>query len=593
MGRTRAYLLGLVLALALAACGGGKPVAEKPVVPSEGSTAQAAERDRNARAMRLFLEATQARLAGQPGQAALLYEQGLKEDPRNAAAMFELGKLYHQQRNTRLALDYAKRAVATDKENIWYRFLLADLYRESGPAYLEQTAEVYRGIVTKWPDRYEVYFDLAGTLAQAGKVNEALKVYGDMEKRFGPTQDILMQQFGLLAANNRLEEAEKLVRRAIAAHPTEATYRALLAELYDQRGEHDKAQSEYRAALDLDPGNSMVRMALAEHYYNAGRSDEAFEELRLVFQDPDLDIDAKMQMLIGFFEMSNHEGTKPGDRPELIERSYMLIDVLKSTHPESGKPSTIRGDFLLRDGRLEEAREEFRLALKHEPERYPIWAQLLNLDLQLGDHAGLVKDAEDAIGRFPLIPELHLYKGIGLSQLGRHQEAIDALLEGRDLVVDNPALLAQFWTSLGDAYHEAKDHPRSDEAYEKALAIQPNEPNTLNNFAYYLSLRREKLDQAERMSRRSNELAPGQPSYLDTYAWVLFVKGDYSNARTWIEKALAAGGKDQGVIVEHYGDILYKLNDRDGALEQWKKARELGGASELLERKINEGTWVE
>ena len=81
--------------------------------------------------MRVFMEATQARLSGQGPKAVQLYQQCLRVDPTNSASMFELSKLYHQGQNMPQAVDYAKRAVAADKENIWYRFLLADLYQQA------------------------------------------------------------------------------------------------------------------------------------------------------------------------------------------------------------------------------------------------------------------------------------------------------------------------------------------------------------------------------------------------------------------------------------------------------------------------------
>jgi tetratricopeptide (TPR) repeat protein len=300
-----------------------------------------------------------------------------------------------------------------------------------------------------------------------------------------------------------------------------------------------------------------------------------------------------MQVLIGFYEMTEREGENPNDRPDLIRRSYVLIEALERAHPESGKPHTIHGDFLLRDGKFEEARSEFRKALVHEKDRFPIHLQLLQLDLQLGDHEALHTDAEAAIALFPTSPELYLYNGIALSQLKRHDQAVETLIAGRDLVVDNPPLLAQFWSSLGDAYNEAKQFAKSDQAYDKALALEPNNTGTLNNHAYYLSLRKDQLEKAERMSRRSNELAPGQPTYQDTYAWVLFQLGRYAEARTWMEKALAGSPEPDGVLLEHYGDILFELGEVPAALEQWKKARGKEGASELLERKINEGKRLE
>jgi len=584
-------LPGMLAVLLLGGCGGTKPAAKPSPPETTGTPAEGGDRGRRSEVMRLFMEATQARLAGRGGQAIQLYLRCLKLDPRNAAAMFELGKLYHQAGDRAQAVDFAKRAAATDKDNIWFRFLLADLYRDNGQ--LEEAIGVYRGIIAQWPERYETHFDLANTLAYTGKVNEAIKVYAAMEQRFGLNEEIIMRQFGMLAASGRMDEAEKLAHRAIAAHPGEPRYQGILAELYDQRGEREKALEHHLKALELDPGNSLLRIALAEHYYATGKHDLAYDELGTAFQDPDLDLDAKMQVLVGFFEMTHHEGKDPEDRPRMVRRSYELIDVLEKAHPESGKPHTIHGDFLLRDGDFEQAREQFRLALRHEKDRYPIWLQVMQLDLQLGDFDGLHNDAEEAISLFPTIPENHLYNGIALSQLGRHEAAIETLIVGRDLVVDNPPLLAQFWSSLGDAHNEARQFEKSDRAFDKALALEPDNPTTLNNHAYYLSERNDQLEKAERMSKRSNELAPGQPSFLDTYAWVLFRMGRYADARTWIEKAVAAGGQDQGVIVEHHGDILFKLGDTAGAVERWRKAKELGGGSDALDRKINEGVWSE
>ncbi|MBL7951341.1 MAG: tetratricopeptide repeat protein [Flavobacteriales bacterium] len=585
-------LFVLLIATLLIACGGAKQTVEKvPAgVDHEGGAAASPGTDKRAEIMRLFMEATQARLGGQIPKAVQLYRETLKLDPTNGAALFELAKLYHQGQDFPAALDHAKRAVVADKENIWYRFLLADLYAQNRQT--NEAAAVYREVLAKWPDRYEVYFDLANMLAASGKVDDAIKVYNEQEQRFGLSEELIMQEFGMLSQSARMGEAQALVERAIKAYPNEPQYMGLLAEVYDQQGDHEKALEQYRKTLELDPDNSMLRIALAEHYYSVGKMEEAYNELGVAFLDPDLDIDAKMQVLIGFFEMTEREGEKPNERPDLIRRSYTLIEALEKAHPESGKPHTIHGDFLLRDGKLPEARDQFREALRTEKERFPIHMQLLQLDLQLGDHEALHKDAEEAISIFPTVPEPYLYNGIALSQLGKHDEAIETLITGRDVVVDNPQLQAQFWSSLGDAYNEAERFADSDKAYDKALAMEPDNAGTLNNYAYYLSVRNEQLEKAERMSKRSLEITPNSATYMDTYAWILFRMAKYADAKVWIEKAIASGEAD-GVVIEHYGDILFELGDKNGATEQWRKAKTLGGGTDALDRKINEGARVE
>ncbi|HRH36718.1 MAG TPA: tetratricopeptide repeat protein [Flavobacteriales bacterium] len=581
-----------LLAITFAACGGQRAVTPTGQLDFEGGRSTAAPgEDKRAEVMRIFMDATQARLGGQAPKAVALYQQCLQSDPKNDASMFELAKLYHAAQSFEPAVAYAKQAVATDKNNIWYRFLLADLYKQNSQA--EDAAAVYKGIIELWPDRFEVYMDMAGAYAFANKPNEAMKAFADTEKRFGLSQELVDHQFNTLMGMQKFPEAEALITRAIAQYPDDAQYVAMLADLYDEQGDHEKALINYKRALDLDPSNSMLRIALAEHYYGTGRMDEAYHELGEAFLDPELDVDAKMQVLIGFFEMTDREGEKPGQREDLIQRSYALIGSPERAHPESGKPHTIHGDFLLRDGKFMEARDEFKKARVLEKDKYPIHLQILQLDLQLRDHVALAADADSTIELFPTVPEPYLYKGLGLSQLGKYSDAEEAFITGRDLVVDNPQLTAQFWSSLGEMYNDAKQFEKSDAAYDKSLALVPDDANTLNNYAYYLSVRNEQLEKAERMTKRSNELSPNQPSYLDTYAWVLFRAKKYAEARTWMEKAIAASPAPNGELLEHYGDILFELGETTAALEQWKSAKERGGTSDLIDRKINEGKRVE
>ena len=138
---------------------------------------------------------------------------------------------------------------------------------------------------------------------------------------------------------------------------------------------------------------------------------------------------------------------------------------------------------------------------------------------------------------------------------------------------------------LGDAYNGLKEYQKSDKAYEEALGVDPNNSLILNNYSYYLALRKENLDKAEKMSALLIKNNPTNASFLDTYAWVLFMKGNYKEAKKVMEKAIA-GGDATATHFEHFGDILFQLNDIDAAIEQWQKARSLSIHHELLDKKI-------
>jgi len=588
MNSMKQALLPLLLALLLAACSGAKAVGDG--ASSGPETEGAVPKDKRAQVMRLFMDATSARLQGDPGKAVQLYRSVLKQDPSNAASMFELAKLYHQGQQGDEALAYAKKAVATDKSNIWYRFLLAELSSQLGD--LPGAAKAYQGILDQWPDRYEVYFGLADVLSKQGKIDQAEKVYRDLEKRFGSNEELVMREYDMLVGADQIDKARELLERAIAEQPEDQRYYGMLAEVYQELGQKDKALELYKKAIAANPDDSMTRISLAQFYYDDNQLDKGFEQLREAFADPDLDIDPKMQLLLGFYQVTGNGRPDSVDQ-KLIEQSHALIQVMKKAHPQSGKPSSIEGDFYMREGKPEKARTAFREALEHEQDKFPIWGALLQLDLQLSDWQALHEDAEKAADLFPTQPQPFLYDGIALNQLKQHDKAIEALVTGRDLVVDNKPLEAQFLGLLGDVYNAVKDYAKSDEAYGKALAINSDDAGVLNNWAYYLSERGEKLEKAEEMSRRSNDLAPGTATYMDTYAWILFKEGQYEKAREWQEKAIAASTAPEGVLLEHYGDILYKLGDTGAALEQWKRAQAAGGAGELIDRKISEGKLVE
>jgi tetratricopeptide (TPR) repeat protein len=108
----------------------------------------------------------------------------------------------------------------------------------------------------------------------------------------------------------------------------------------------------------------------------------------------------------------------------------------------------------------------------------------------------------------------------------------------------------------------------------------------LNNYAYYLALRGEKLDEALKMSEKSNVLSPNNAAYEDTYGWVLYKLGRYADAKEWVGKALQHGGNADGTVLEHYGDILFQFGDVNGAVEAWTKAKALNVDSETIEKKI-------
>ena len=152
-----------------------------------------------------------------------------------------------------------------------------------------------------------------------------------------------------------------------------------------------------------------------------------------------------------------------------------------------------------------------------------------------------------------------LYNGSGHLGKGNYDEAVMAAEEGKRLAYNNPQIRDDLYVVLGDAYHGLEQYSESDAAYEFVLKNSPNHPQALNNYSFYLAERKDKLSRAKELAARLVENYPDNPSFQDTYGWVLFKAKEYKKAQKYLEKA--AQNTDRGSIIEHYGDLLYKLGE--------------------------------
>ncbi len=527
----------------------------------------------------LFFNANKEKVLGNYELAETYYSQALRINPNSAATMYELANIYSFQNNKNQALFYSKKAAALDPDNIWYQQLYADCLKEN--KNIAEYAKVYETLVKKFPEKPELYYELANAYLYQGKTSDALKVYDRVEARTGVTEEVSMQKLKIYRATKNYDKAIDEANKLIKAFPKDAKYFGMLGELYQDKGQPEKAFDAYNDLLKVDPTNAYVHLSLADYYRSQKQNEKAFEEIKLAFKSPNLDIDTKVKILLSYYSITEVY-------PELKTDADELCKLIVEVHPTEAKAFSIYGDFLYRDKKNEEARAQFRKAIALDKEKYAIWNQLLVIDSELNDYASLQKDSKEAIELFPNQPIPYFFNGAANIQLKKYQEAIDALTEGKEFVFGNDILLAQFYANIGDAQNQLKNHTASDEAYEKALEIDPNSAYVLNNYSYYLSLRKVNLEKAEALSKKCNQVEPNNSSYQDTYGWILYQMGKYEDAKIWIKKAIDNGGQNNGTLLEHYGDILYQLGNKEEALKYWKDAQKAGGVSSLIDKKIND-----
>jgi tetratricopeptide (TPR) repeat protein len=272
----------------------------------------------------------------------------------------------------------------------------------------------------------------------------------------------------------------------------------------------------------------------------------------------------------------------------MLDQGAELSKILAETHPAEAIALAIYGDFLVMKEQFEEAKKQYLLSKEIDDKNFTVWQQLFICFEQTGDYDGLHKVAEEAMTMFPDQSLVYLYKGIALTRLKKHEQAIKVLIPGSKMVVDHDRQLIEFYKLLGDNYNDTKEYSESDKYFEKALKLNPKDAYLLNNYSYYLSERGENLEKAETMSRLANELRPDEPSFLDTYGWILYKLGKYEDALTWLQKALEHGGNNNGTILEHTGDVFFKTGNTEKAIEYWNKAKATGETSVFIDQKIRD-----
>jgi tetratricopeptide (TPR) repeat protein len=177
-------------------------------------------------------------------------------------------------------------------------------------------------------------------------------------------------------------------------------------------------------------------------------------------------------------------------------------------------------------------------------------------------------------------------QGYAFQKQQKYPQTVQVITEGLTYISDNNTLEMQMLMLLGEAHHETKNYEKSGEAFEKALRIAPNNALLMNNYAYYIALENGNLVRAENFAQRANTLNPKNASFEDTYAYILFKKQAYAEAKVWIERAVQNSPTPDATILEHKGDILYKLGLENEAVDAWQMAQKLGTNNAVLIKKI-------
>jgi len=536
------------------------------------------------RIKKLLIEGTTEKIIGNLNEADSLFKMCLTIAPKNAVCFYELSGISLQKNEIEDALAFAEKAADYQPKNEWYKLNLALIFIENKKE--KEAIKIFEELTFEHPERYEYLYSLSDSYINVGEYKKAISPLDKLEKLIGKNPELLVQKHRLYLQIGEQENAINEIQKLIDNNPKEVKFHGLMAELYESLGEDEKALKQYQKILAIDSINGIVNISLYQYYIIKGEKEKAFTYLRPAIRSKDVKLEPKIDVLLRLF---NEFQVKKESR----EFIFNLCELLISTHPDQSKSYSIYADYLLQDKQEEKALEYFKKSVVLDQQTYALWSQIIILESNLNKLEQLKEDSKKAMEIFPTQPTFYYFNGYANNRLGNYQDAVTSLNIGKELVIEDHYLLAEFYQLLGDAYHELEDHDLSDLNYDLSLEEHPNNPFVLNNYSYYLALRKKSLPKAEKMIKRAIELNTENANYLDTYGWILFLEKKYTDSEFWLLKAIDFGGAKNGTILEHYGDVLFKLNKKEKALKYWKMAQENNNTSPTLIQKINLNLYIE
>jgi tetratricopeptide (TPR) repeat protein len=524
-----------------------------------------------------FFTAQNLKLRGESEKAEALFSELYRVDSENATVCYELAQLAINRNDQNDGLFYAERAMALEPTNSWYMLLCAAIYKQA--QMNDKQLSIYKKLVRLDEDNRDYRYELAQAYSEDGQSELALAHIDTIENSLGTVESLIELKKTIYLKNNDVDGAASAIQQLIDRHPLDLDNYGALGQLYQINGRDEEALAIYHKMVDLDSNDPRPHLDLANYYRQINNKEASLHHLKKAMQSPLLDIERKIGVLISLFDASLKDTS-------LAKEAYHMLNNIVESDAEDPRIFAMYGDYLSRDNRDAEAIGYYKKALVFE-QKFQIWEQILLLEIQNRLFDSLRNDAPLAIEYFPNQAFPYLLAGIAFNEAKNSSEALLYLENGLNYVIQNPNLKLEFYLQLAAAYHLEKDHSQSDAYFDKALLIDQENATALNNYAYYLAQREERLAKAYSLSEKSNRLSPMNPVFLDTWAWVLFKQEKYAEALLKMEKVMQLSKNHDAEVLSHYAEIL-EANDRPNeALEQYKLALTKDPENLSLQQKID------
>ena len=579
-----------VTVLMLTSCGGIRSVrTAKTTAKADGAslmkeTLLSAEQQR--KYDYFFLEAMRMKGKNEYDAAFGLLQHCLDINPTASSALYEISQYYMFLRQVPQGQVALEQAVAFAPDNYWYSQGLVSLYQQQNE--LDKAAALLEKMVTRFPSKQDPLFSLLDIYSRQEKYNDVISTLNRLEKRLGKNEQLSMEKFRIYLQMKDDKKAFQEIESLVQEYPMDMRYQVILGDVYLQNGKKQEAYDAYQKVLAVEPDNPMALFSMASYYEQNGQKELYQQQLDTLLLNKKVTSDTKISVMRQV--IAENEQSSAKDSTQVIA----LFDRMMKQDMDDPQIPMLYSQYLLSKNMEQEAVPVLEQVVDLDPTNKAARLMLVSAAVKKEDYKQIIKVCEPGIEATPDALELYYYLAIAYHQAEQGDSVLSVCNRALEHITPDTRkeVISDFYSIMGDIYHTKKQMTEAYAAYDSALVYNPSNIGALNNYAYYLSVERRDLDKAEEMSYKTVKAEPNNSTYLDTYAWILFEKGNYAEARIYIDNAMKNDGEKSDVIVEHCGDIYFMTGDVEGALKYWKKALEMGSESKTLKQKIEKKKYI-
>ena len=533
-----------------------------------------------------FLEAMIQRQKGNNDAAFDLLRHCIKLNPQAAEAYYYLAQYYQILRNDSLASRYYLKAVELEPDNATFLETVGQMYISQ--QNYEKAISVVEQLYQQDKSREELLEMLFTLYQQTDNTDKAIETLERMEAGEGKSERLSYAKSDIYTKMGNKQAAIAEMKALADQYPNDLNYKGLYADMLLRNDEEQEALKIYQDILAEEPENTRAQISLRSYYRVQGETEKVDSMTELILLNKHTTNEQRILLMRQMVTDSERDG---GDSTRVLEMFHKLL----AQPQQDADIATLCAAYMdLKKMPQDSVRAMLELVLRIAPDNAAARLQLVSYAWDRKDQDEVIALCQEARQYNPEEMAFYYYQGMAYYQKDNHDKALEAFQNGIGVINEdsNPAIVSDFYAVMGDLLHQKGLTREAFEAYDSCLQWKEDNIMCLNNYAYFLSELGEQLNKAEQMSYKTVKAEPKSPTYLDTYAWILFMQKRYAEAKIYIEQALQNDTDSSAVITEHAGDIYIQNKDVDRAIELWQQALAKDPKNKILIRKIKQRKYL-